>query len=164
MLYYERHIRIKDDSRLKWRTPLLDQMFTPENFRRVYDRENRKGVDVCGLYFPSLQPYTANVKNKAKEIRNLRLNKATMKADIFESQLAKLQKELKSLKSKKSDAVDAALEVVSSNVQKSSFRLSIKQNARPNSKTVYCVNNAAESYFAVKQLQFILYKISVVSG
>ena len=73
--------------------------------------------------------------------------------------LLSFKKELKELKSKKSKAVDAALESVSSNVQKSGFRLSIKQNARPNRKTVYCVNDVAESYFVVKQLQFILYKI-----
>lgn len=114
---------------------------------------------MCGRYFPALQPYTTNVRNKADEIHRLRQQKATIKADVFEAQLAQLKKELKELKSKKSKAVDAALESVSSNVQKSGFRLSIKQNARPNRKTVYCVNDVAESYFVVKQLQFILYKI-----
>jgi hypothetical protein len=159
MLYYEQHIQPLTKVAFKWRASLLDQMFTPENFRRVYDRENRKGVDVCGRYFPALQPYTTNVRNKADEIHRLRQQKATIKADVFEARLTQLKKELKELKSKKSKAVDAALESVSSNVLKSSFRLSIKQNARPNRKTVYCVNDVAEYYFVVKQLQFILYKI-----
>lgn len=26
---------------------MLDQMFTAENFRRIYDAENRKGVDLA---------------------------------------------------------------------------------------------------------------------
>jgi hypothetical protein len=41
---------------VRWK--LLDQMFTAENFRRIFDTENRKGLDVAGRYFPHLAPMT----------------------------------------------------------------------------------------------------------
>lgn len=31
---------------------MLDQMFRADNFRRIYDAENRKGFDLASRYFP----------------------------------------------------------------------------------------------------------------
>jgi len=51
---------------------MLDQMFTAENFRRIYDTENRKGVDLATRFFPTLEPLTHALRDKVKEIRDLR--------------------------------------------------------------------------------------------
>lgn len=51
---------------------MLDQMFTAENFRRIYDAENRKGLDLANRYFPSLEPLTLAVRTKVQDIRDHR--------------------------------------------------------------------------------------------
>jgi hypothetical protein len=50
---------------------MLDQMFTAENFRRIYDAENRKGLDLEARYFPTLKPHTLAVREKLKDIMGL---------------------------------------------------------------------------------------------
>ena len=47
-------------------------MFTAENFRRIYDAENRKGLDLANRYFPSLEPLTLAVRTKVQDIRDHR--------------------------------------------------------------------------------------------
>ena len=73
---------------------MLDQMFTAENFRRIYDAENRKGADLATRYFPTLEQFTLAVRNKVKEIRDVRKAKATRTADDFEAKLHALKDEL----------------------------------------------------------------------
>ena len=51
---------------------MLDQMFTAENFRRIYDAENRKGLDLASRYFPTLEPLTLAVRDKVQDIREHR--------------------------------------------------------------------------------------------
>jgi hypothetical protein len=51
---------------------LLDQMFTAANFRRIFDSENRKGLDLASRFFPNLASHTFSIKDKVQEIRALR--------------------------------------------------------------------------------------------
>ena len=89
---------------------MLDQMFTAENFRRIYDAENRKGVDLAARYFPTLEPFTHDVRDKAQEIRDLRKIEATITADAFKAQLLSLKTELATLKTAKSSAIDVLMD------------------------------------------------------
>lgn len=66
---------------------MLDQMFTAENFRRIYDAENRKGLDLASRYFPTLEPLTLAVREKVQDIRDHRALEATMAADAFDAML-----------------------------------------------------------------------------
>jgi len=134
-------------------------MFTPENFRRVFDSENRKGFDVGGRFFPHLQPHTTSIRNKTKEIRDLRSQETTIGADEFSSKVTALKKELKELKSKKSAEINSSLEQVSSNVLKSNFTLSLEQRIGPKGKPIYHTDGSPESFFVVKQLQYNIRKI-----
>lgn len=79
---------------------MLDQMFTAENFRRIYDAENRKGFDLANRYFPSLEPLTLAVRAKVQEIRDHRAAQATMNAEVFEATLLVLQNELAALRAR----------------------------------------------------------------
>ena len=60
-------------------------MFTAENFRRIFDAENRKGLDVAGLYFPHLDPMTDAVRDKVAEIRTWRKDKAALSTTEFKA-------------------------------------------------------------------------------
>ena len=102
---------------------MLDQMFTEENFRRIYDAENRKGLDLASRYFPSLEPLTLAVRSKVQDIRCLRALKATMAEHVFEAKLANYKTELVALKADKSAAIDSLMEEISQGVLKPSFKI-----------------------------------------
>ena len=132
---------------------MLDQMFTAENFRRIYDAENRKGLDLASRYFPTLEPFTLAVREKVKAIRDHRAIEATMAANVFEARLITLKTELAALKADKSAAVDALMEDISQKVLKSSFKIDLSKKIGPKGKSVFCIDAEPETFFVVKQLQ-----------
>jgi len=101
---------------------MLDQMFTAENFRRIFDAENRKGLDLANRFFPNLEPLTLAVRKKVQDIRDHRALEATMAADVFETTLETLKTELTTLKAKKSAAIDDLMDDISQKVLKSNFK------------------------------------------
>jgi len=119
---------------------MLDQMFTAENFRRIYDAENRKGADLATRYFPTLEPFTLNVRNKVQEIRDLRKIEATLRASDFEARLLALKAELTALKVDKSSAVDALMDDISQRVLKPSFKIDLSKKMGPKGKDVFCID------------------------
>ena len=132
---------------------MLDQMFTAENFRRIYDAENRKGADLATRFFPTLEPLTLAVRDKVKDIRDLRKVKATLTTEDFEAQLLALKAELVSLKAAKSSAIDILMGDLSQRVIKPTFKISLSQKTGPKGKSVFCIDGEPETYFVIKQLQ-----------
>lgn len=138
---------------------MLDQMFTAENFRRIYDAENRKGVDLATRYFPTLNPLTLAVRGKVHEIQNLRKIESTLTADGFEMQLLALKSELASHKADKSAAVDALMNNLSQKVLAPSFKINLSQKTGPKGKPVFCIDAEPETFFVIKQLQRNIHRI-----
>ena len=138
---------------------LLDQMFTAENFRRIFDTENRKGLDVVGRFFPHLEPMTLSVHDKVAEIREWRKGKAAVSVADFEAGEIKLKSELVELKANKSAAIDTEMEKLSTAVAAPGFKLALIQKIGPKAKPVYCIDGTAETFFVVKQLQRNIYRI-----
>lgn len=132
---------------------MLDQMFTAENFRRIYDAENRKGADLATRYFPSLEPLTLAVRDKVKDIRDLRKVAAKMTVEDFEAQLLALKAELVTLKADKSSAIDVLMGDINQRVLKSSFKIDLSQKTGPKGKSVFCIDAEPETFFVIKQLQ-----------
>ncbi len=138
---------------------MLDQMFTAENFRRIFDNENRKGNDLAGWFFPSLESHTKAVRAKVAEIRTLRSEKSQHSPHAFEQKLKSLTADLTLLKGNKSQAINRLLEQVSQNARKSSFKLTLSQKLGPKGKQVFCIPGSAEAFFVAKQLQNNIRKI-----
>lgn len=132
---------------------MIDQMFSAENFRRIYDAENRKGADLAARYFPSLETFTLAVRNKVKDIRDLRKVKANLKAEDFETQLLKLKTDLRTFKAAKSSAVDDLMGAIYQKVQSPSFKIDLSQKTGPKGKPVFCIDAEPETFFVIKQLQ-----------
>lgn len=132
---------------------MLDQSFTPENFRKIYDEENRKGVDLAKKYFPTLLPHTLGIRNKVAEIRTLRAAKAALKPEIFVTAEAKLKQELVALKDAKSAEVQKQMEAISALSLQTPFKITLTQHMGPKGKLVYRIGPAPEVFFVVKQLQ-----------
>jgi hypothetical protein len=138
---------------------LLDQMFTAENFRKIYDIENRRGFDLSSQFFPDFEPLTLAVRESVKQIREHRSKKALQSQEEFEEKLAELKVELAKRKFEKSHAVDNEMELISSKVLKTSFKLSLIEKLGPNAKPIFCIDGTPETYFVVKQLQRNINKI-----
>ena len=138
---------------------MLDQMFTAENFRRIYDAENRKGLDLASRYFPTLEPLTLAVRDKVQDIRDHRALEVTMVADVFEEMLVTLKTELAALKADKSAAVDDLMDDISQKVLKPSFKIDLSQKTGPQGKPVYCIDSEPETFFVIKQLQRNIHRI-----
>ncbi|MGU0779305.1 antiviral reverse transcriptase Drt3a [Pseudomonas aeruginosa] len=138
---------------------MLDQMFSAENFRQIYDIENRKGVDLATRYFPTLKPLTLAVREKVHSIRELRKNEATLKADDFEEKILALKGELTHLKEEKSSAIDSLMNGISQKILKASFKICLSQKNGPNGKPVFCIDAEPETFFVVKQLQRNIHRI-----
>ena len=138
---------------------MLDQMFTAENFRLIFDRENRKGLDVASRFFPSLEPHTLAVRDKVQDIRNLRAKETTLKAEDFSAQLIALKTELSTLKAAKSAAVDGLMDEISLKVLQSSFKIELTQKPGPKGKPVFTIDAEPETFFVIKQLQRNIFRI-----
>ena len=132
---------------------MLDQMFTAENFRRIYDSENRRGVDLATRYFPEIEPLTRAVRDKIQDIRDFRKLRSSIKHDEFNARLVTLKEELIASKKAKSGAIDAQLESISQKVLKPSYRIALSLKSGPKGKPVYCIDATPETFFVVKQLQ-----------
>lgn len=132
---------------------MLDQMFSAENFRRIYDAENRKGADLASRYFPSLEQFTYAVRDKVKDIRDLKKIKSKLKVEDFESQLLALKTELLILKEEKSSTIDDLMGVINQKVHTSSFKIDLSRKTGPKGKSVFCIDAAPETFFVIKQLQ-----------
>lgn len=138
---------------------MLDQMFTAENLRRIYDAENRKGIDLATRFFPTLEPFTLAVRDKVQDIRELRKVKATLTSDDFETKLHALKAELVALKTDKSSAIDALMDDISKKIVKPSFKIDLSQKTGPKGKPVFCIDAEPESFFVIKQLQRNIHRI-----
>lgn len=132
---------------------MLDQMFSAENFRHIYDIENRKGVDLATRYFPALKPLTLAVREKVQSIRDLRKIEATFKAEDFQERLRTLKDELAILKEQKSSAIDTLMSDISQRVLKPYFKICLSQKNGPKGKPVFCIDTEPETFFVIKQLQ-----------
>jgi hypothetical protein len=129
---------------------MLDQMFTAENFRRIYDTENRKGLDLATRYFPTLEPLTLAVRDKVQDIRCHR---------VFEPKLVALKGELAAFKAAKSAAVDDLMDAISQKVLKPSFKIDLSRKTGPKGKPVFCIDAEPETFFVTKQLQRNIHRI-----
>lgn len=141
---------------------MSEQLFTVENFRDIFDIENRKGMDLARKFFPNLKSYTDEIKGKALEIRELRSKRGKINPQEFRTIITKLKSELDELKSEKSSAIDKELTVISSNVQEPGFELTLTKKIDKKGNKVFCIDGTPETYFLIKQLQRNIHKVYAV--
>ena len=102
---------------------------------------------------------TLAVRDKVKDIRDLRKVETTLTADDFQAQLLALKAELVTLKAAKSSAIDALMDGISEKVLKLSFKIDLSQKIGPKGKPVFCIDAEPESFFVIKQLQRNIHRI-----
>lgn len=126
---------------------MLDQSFSAENFRRILDLENRKGVYLEGRFFSNLNEITEQIKQCTKDIMTKRKNKAT------EDKLNELYKKRNELKTQKEEKLNLELEKVSEKVLASDFNIDMEQKTILGKKPIYITKDTPEHFFTLKQVQ-----------
>lgn len=132
---------------------MLDQTFTAENFRRIYDYENRKGEDLEGRFFPALQVETATIRQNREEIKALKVSAESLDAADYASQMEALLTARTALKESKDRSIDALLDELSAEIRSTSYRLSLTAHTGPKGKTVYQIADNAKAFFINKMVQ-----------
>ncbi len=126
---------------------MLDQSFSADNFRRIVDTANRKGVHVEDkLSMDTIKLFNEQIRDCNSKIKTKRKagDKTAVKA------LYELKKEIRE---NKNSALQLELEKISQNIAKKSFKIELNKVDIPGEKPLYTTPNNPENYFALKQIQ-----------
>ena len=133
---------------------MFDQSFTPKNLTRIYHSENKKGVNIAGLFFPEIIDEYENIKRTRRLIRQLFRNRKLYGKPNFEKRLSKLYELRARYKTQKNEVIEQRLEAVSKTINSRKFSFNIEKLAyQKNNKDVFVTKNDAASFFAEKQIQ-----------
>lgn len=135
---------------------MLDQSFSAENFRKILDYENRKGVYLEGEYFQNIEKITEEIKKCNTEIRD---KKNKVSAEEFEIFRKKTNEKKENLKEKKEEQFSIELQKISDIVVNDKFRIKLTKDDEITDKTVYKIENKPEYFFALKQIQYNFRKL-----
>ena len=141
---------------------MLNQSLSAENFRKIFDIENRKGNYLEGKFFPEIEKLSHEVQGCTNELRSLRRKKKSYSSEKYDELKAASLEQLKKSKEKRETELVKKLEEVSKEVcsKKFSFGMSEVDIGQP--KKVFVANQTAAAFFALKQIQFNirrLYKV-----
>ncbi len=131
---------------------MLNQSFSAENFRKIFDIENRKGVNL-DVFFPKTRKFTEKIKSCNEEIRKAKRLKKT------KDEIKKLYEQKAGFRKKRETELDKELEKVSKKCLEKNFRIKLNQVLIPSKKTLYTVQDLPKYYFAVKQIQHNLSRL-----
>lgn len=127
---------------------MLNQSFSAENFRRILDLENRKGLYLEGRFFPNITKITKKIKKCTKEIKDKQKNGIGLDNEIEE-----VYKRKKELKEEKNEKLNTELQKVSEKVVASDFKIQLEKKDFQNAKSLYVTKDSPENYFTMKQVQ-----------
>ncbi len=135
---------------------MLDQSFSAENFRKILDYENRKGVYLEGEYFEDIENITEEIKRCNTEIRD---KKNKVSAEEFEIFRKEINEKKEKLKDKKEEQLNIELQKISDIVVNNQFRVKLTKDDDITDKPVYKIENKPEYFFALKQIQYNFRKL-----
>ncbi len=135
---------------------MLDQSFSAENFRKILDYENRKGVYLEGEYFQDIEKITEEIKKCNTEVRD---KKNKISAEEFEIFRKETNEKKDKLKEKKEEQLSIELQKISDIVVNDKFRIKLTKDDDITDKPVYKIENKPEYFFALKQIQYNFRKL-----
>jgi Reverse transcriptase (RNA-dependent DNA polymerase) len=138
---------------------MLKQSFTAENFRKIFDYENRKGVNLEGEFFPKVNEISEELRGCSPKLRALRNKKSELTEEEYENEKRKLREIKNALKQNREIAITQELENISSQVTDKTFQIKLNLVSLDSGKTAYSIEHNAASYFAVKQIQYNFQKL-----
>lgn len=141
---------------------MIDQSFSVNNFKAIFEKENSKGVYLENTFFPSVEVQTRKLKGVRIGFRNL---KKKEKSGVLSTREYEYRKEsLNNLKAKireeREKRIVAELKVISDQASRFDFKTELEKLEIPGSdKEIYSLNNTPCTYFVNKQVQWNLKNI-----
>lgn len=132
---------------------MLDQTFSPKNFRRIYDLENRRGRNLSEMFFPEVHSKIEEIRDCVRKSRNLRKRKDGLSDQEYEGQKDALEQIEKNLKFEKENLLDRSLREISQLTSNGDHRVKLRKVEMPGKKPAYKIDESAASFFAIKQVQ-----------
>ena len=132
---------------------MLNQSFTGENFRKIFDYENRKGNYLEGDFFPDVAEATNKIRICNKELIALRRNRRFLSKDVFKKRLTELIITKKQLKGFKESLLSQRLERVGQEVTNNGISSKMIKIILNDKKPVYSIKRTPTAFFAIKQIQ-----------
>ncbi|WP_445369275.1 antiviral reverse transcriptase Drt3a [Methylomonas sp. BW4-1] len=134
---------------------MLDQSFSVENFRKIFDYENRKGSYLEGRYFPEIEEVTKQLKTCVGKIKKLKVELPN-----YEELKLALNSEKEILKDKKEKLLNIELEKICHIVSRNDFSFNLIKVDTPTGKPIYKIDEFdVYSYFIIKQIQYNIKKL-----
>ena len=145
---------------------MLDQSFSADNFRKIIDIENRKGVYLEGVFFPEIVAISKDIKKCNRDLKLLKWQKSSLLEADYLAEKLRLEEVKEGLEKDKEELYKQTLERISENVTSKGFKIEIEKDVTIADKPVYKTINNLENIFTLKQLQFNfrkLYKVKQAS-
>jgi len=133
---------------------LLDQSFSLENFRKIFDLENRKGNFLEGKYFPELTDVTFEIKQCISDIRTLRRKKNTLTEAVFEQKKKLLYEKRDKFKIQKEEMLTGLLSSVVETVSSKDFAFGISEHDLGLNKSVFREEQNPATFFVPCLISF----------
>ncbi len=131
---------------------MLDQSFSLENFKKIFEIENRKGNFESEFYSEEFHRLSNELKRKRREIKDYK-SKGTIPAD--DDNLEKLYDEKKEIEEKKNEELEITLHELVETVNSKGFKFIFSTFYHKDSdKDVFPVKKDAASFYTMKQLQY----------
>lgn len=136
---------------------MLDQSFSSENFRKILEVENRKGIYLEGEFYPSIATINRQIKEINEKIKGLRQSNLSKEEMLKEREGLSKQKE--DFKEKRKEKLAEELDKVSSRVTTLNYKFGIKPAISTSSKFIYRADYTLENILILKQIQYNLRKL-----
>ena len=136
-----------------YRSYTLDQSFSANNLRKIFDLENRKGHYLEGRFFSEeisskIEKITRELKKCHSGYKDPKKNKDSLLSQEYETQKINLNKKKEELKDKKEKLLTATLEEISKKITDNSFEIKLKKIQNKKKKDVYTTEEKdAATYF-----------------
>lgn len=138
---------------------MLEQSFTAENCRKIFDYENRKGINLEGEFFPEVAKITDALKACNQKMKGLKRRKLTLPIEDYKEEKDKLRQERRELKQKREKLLSQELEKISAQITDKGFEIKLRAISSASGKATYSIEDNPASYFAVKQIQYNFQKL-----
>lgn len=132
---------------------MLNQSFSADNFRKIFDYQNRKGINLESKFFPDVEIITAKLKANKVSLKDLKKQKGSLSPEVYEDELNKLKIIKTELTDEKELKLTNALKVISNDINSTSLSLSLTQK-KTSGKDLYILTKSATVYFSLKQVQY----------
>jgi hypothetical protein len=148
---------------------MLDQSFSAENFRKIFDIQNRKGVYLEARNFFNSEDIFLKSRRTGEQIvkinkqhrdldKRLKSENGVDKKLIIRQKIDTLKDDKKELKVKKDIQITESLQEISKRASAENYLLKIVEGKERHGKQTYIIEDKPEHFFASKQVQWNIFK------